>query len=107
MKRILGGVAAAGLLTVSLSACGGGDAEAFCEQGEQITGGIDQTDPENILSTFEDLSAEAPSELEGDFDVITEQLQLVQDGNIEEADTDGLDEAGQNIQTWVEENCES
>ncbi|MCK0118270.1 hypothetical protein BCE75_109156 [Isoptericola sp. CG 20/1183] len=77
-------LAAAGVLTLSLAACGGSDesAQAFCDSFTSVDDltsdlqGIDPSDPDAAIATLEDLTAqveaiEAPEEVADSYAVVT------------------------------------
>ncbi|GAA1145403.1 hypothetical protein [Ornithinicoccus hortensis] len=104
-KRALVGVASAALLFPTLAACGGND--DFCEVGEDIDSSMfDPNDPAAAKDTMQDLADQAPDEIKGDFEVMVEQLELME-SDPASIDTAALSEAAENITTWGEENCES
>lgn len=101
MRRTLSALCAAGLLSLSLTACGGDD---FCEAGDEALGDVDMGDPNSTIEALESLRDDAPSEIQDDIDVIIEQTQLAMDDPAS-VDVDAITEAGDNLGTWQEENC--
>lgn len=107
MKRTLAALASAGLLTVGLTACGGGgEAEAFCERGEELGSSLDTSDPEAAMGLLEDLRDEAPSEIQGDMDTLVEAMDALQAGDLEGLDQEAVTEASENLEAYVTENCD-
>lgn len=104
MKRKIFGALSAGLLAFSLTACGGGDdVQAFCEADPDI----DASDPDAVLEAMRDLADDAPSEIRGDVDTLIEQMEVLQEGNIEDVDQDALQTAAENLSAWERENCDN
>lgn len=92
------------LMVLTLTACsGGGDAQAFCD-GQAALEDLDPTD-ENAGQAFADLVDEAPEEIRGDVERVAEALSSPPNEDEGEAMKD-LVTSAQNIQDWVEENCE-
>ena len=135
-RRTLVGLALAGLL-VPLAACSGGgdDVQAFCDQGEEAIAEVDAagslgSDPEAFAQAIADAregfeSVEAPSEIEDDWAVFTstfgdldDALQEI-DATDQEAFTAALQEfaetansedlstAGDNLSSYISENCDA
>ncbi|WP_407316992.1 hypothetical protein UQW22_10835 [Isoptericola halotolerans] len=105
-------LAAAGVLTLSLTACGGSDesAQAFCDSFssmDELTTdlqNVDPSDPEAAVASLEELateveSVEAPEEIADSYAVITSAFRTFTDtasealSDIENADPTALTEA--------------
>lgn len=106
-------LAAAGVLTVSLAACGGSDesAQAFCdsfssvdELTTELQTSIDPNDPDAAIASFEELttqveSIEAPEEVADSYAVVTSTFRHFTDtasealSDLENADQAALTEA--------------
>jgi hypothetical protein len=134
-RRALAGVALAAL-AVPLAACsGGGDVQAFCEGGEEATAEMDAAgslanDPEAFADTvsqvrdsFDEL--EAPDDIAADWEVFTSTFGDLDDSLSEidptdqeafvgaltefseNAQSEDLAEASDNLSTYFAENCEA
>lgn len=105
MKRALVGVVSAALLFPSLAACGGDD--DFCEVGGDLdSSDMDPSDPAAAKDTMQELADQAPDEIKDDFEVMVEQLELVE-SDPTSIDAAAMQEAVENITTWGQENCEA
>lgn len=102
MKRALAVSSAALVLASTLSACGG---NAFCDTADETLGEVDTRDTAAALAAFEELRPEAPEEIQGDLDTAIEQLRLIEDGDVAQADAVAIVEAGENLTAWQDENC--
>ncbi|WP_265520338.1 hypothetical protein [Oerskovia flava] len=127
------GALAAGALALSLSACGGDSIEAFCNTGSEFETAFDDLNPEDpdaVAAAFGDLADEmeavdAPSEISGDWDVLTGVIDSFAStfddlsgidptdpeyaermmGVMDEFQADEVQTAGENVQAFTEENC--
>lgn len=90
----------AALLLVALAACdggAGGDTAQFCDEATERVGAFRDPTGEvspTIIGTLRELALEAPDELSGDFEAVTEAS-----GGVE------LDRALDNIETFLVEEC--
>ena len=134
-RRALVGVGVAGLL-VPLAACsGGGDAEAFCRDGEDAITQIDAAgslgnDPEAFAAAIGEArekfeAVRAPDEIVDDWQVFTDMFGQLDDAlsdidvTDQEAFTQALTEfsqsaesedlttAGDSLSTYITENCDA
>ena len=134
-RRTLVGVALAGLL-VPLAACsGGGDAQAFCEGGEDAITQIDAAgslgnDPEAFAAAIGEArdkfeAVEAPDEIADDWQVFTDMFGQLDDALSDidvtdqeaftaaisefsqSADSEDLTTAGDDLSTYITENCDA
>jgi hypothetical protein len=135
VRRALAGVALAALV-VPLAACSGGDdVQAFCDQGEEAMAEVDAAgslgnDPEAFAQAISDArdgfeSVEAPEEIAADWETFTrtfadlddaldevdptdqEAFTAVLSDFAETASSDDLSTAGDNLSTYVTENCDA
>jgi hypothetical protein len=135
VRRALAGVALAALV-VPLAACSGGDdVQAFCDQGEEAMAEVDAAgslgnDPEAFAQAISDArdgfeSVEAPEEIAADWETFTrtfadlddaldevdptdqEAFTAVLSEFAETASSDDLSTAGDNLSTYVTENCDA
>ncbi|USQ78454.1 hypothetical protein [Ornithinimicrobium faecis] len=105
MKRLMTGVVAAAMLVPALTACGGDDAQEFCEAGEELdSAAFDVSDPDAAKDLLQDLADQAPDDIKGDFDTMVEQLELAS-SDPASIDTTAVTEASANIEEWTTENC--
>ncbi|MDQ3913837.1 MAG: hypothetical protein M3323_00685 [Actinomycetota bacterium] len=103
------------LVIVALSAAcggddeGGGSAQAFCDNQEEMDA-IDTADPEAMAEAIDELAADAPDEISDDVQLIADTLQDLDEVDTpEEAEalnSSELQEASERIEEWVDENCE-
>lgn len=135
-RRTLAGLALAALV-VPLAACSGGgdDVQAFCDQGEDAIAEVDAagslgTDPEAFAQAIADAregfeSIDAPAEIEDDWAVFTSTFGDLDDALqdidptdqeaftaalqefSETADSEDLSTAGDNLSTYISENCDA
>ncbi|WP_454050773.1 hypothetical protein [Cellulomonas sp. Marseille-Q8402] len=124
-------------LVVPLAACSGGgdDVQAFCDQGEDAIAEVDAagslgSDPEAFAQAISDAregfeSVEAPAEIEDDWAVFTRTFGDLDDALqdidatdqeaftaalqefAETADSEDLSTAGDNLSTFITENCDA
>jgi hypothetical protein len=135
VRRALAGVALAALV-VPLTACSGGDdVQAFCDQGEEAMAEVDAAgslgnDPEAFAQAISDArdgfeSVEAPEEIAADWETFTQTFADLDDALdevdptdqeaftavlsefAETASSDDLSTAGDNLSTYVTENCDA
>lgn len=134
--RAWAGLAVAALV-VPLAACSGGDddVQAFCDQGEEAIAEVDAagslgSDPEAFAQAIADAregfeSVEAPAEIEEDWAVFTSTFGDLDDALqdidatdqeaftaalqefAETANSDDLATAGDNLSTYISENCDA
>jgi hypothetical protein len=93
----------------------GGASTEDCQEFAQATADISSaltgsTDPEQLKATFEEITAAAPDEIKDDFETLSEYVGAVADAGTDATklaglDTSGVQEASQNITTWMTENC--
>lgn len=134
-RQLLSGLAL-GALLLPLAACsGGGDTEAFCQGGEDATAemtaaGELANDPQAFADAISDARAgfedlDAPEEIAADWEVFTttfgeldDSLQEIDPTDqeaflnaltefSEQADSDDLTTASDNLSTFFAENCEA
>ena len=92
------------LVALAFTACsGGGDAQAFCDAQAELED-LDPAD-ESAGDAFAELVDEAPEEIRGDVEQGADALGSPPNEDEGEAMQE-LVTAAQNIQDWVEENCE-
>jgi hypothetical protein len=135
VRRALAGVALAALV-VPLAACSGGDdVQTFCDQGEEAMAEVDAAgslgnDPEAFAQAISDArdgfeSVEAPEEIAADWETFTRTFADLDDALdevdptdqeaftgvlsefAETASSDDLSTAGDNLSTYVTENCDA
>lgn len=106
-KRLFTGVVGAALLVPALTACGGGDAQAFCDKIQDQD--IDGTDPDAMAQAMEELQDEAPSEISDDVDLMVEAFNQLQEdpASVEDMDEEELMAASDRLTEWEQENCET
>lgn len=90
------------VLALGFVACSD-DAQAFCES-EAALEDLDPSDAE-AADALNDLADEAPDEIEEDVRTVAEGLEQVNAGE-QPDDPAAIQEAAQNVQDWVDENCE-
>lgn len=134
-RRALAGLALAALV-VPLAACSGGDdVQAFCDQGEDAIAEVDAagslgSDPEAFAQAISDAregfeSIDAPADIEDDWAVFTSMFGDLDDAlqDIDPADqeaftaalqefsetasSEDLSTAGDNLSTFITENCDA
>ena len=126
----------AGAAALVLAGCGGGDddVQAFCDQADEAQAlGADLAAPlqsgdldsakqaiDEAAAKLDDVAGEAPDEISDDFDVVTEYVNTlndsIQDAKSPEdllqlsedvqANADEVTEAGNNVETYISENCD-
>jgi hypothetical protein len=135
VRRVLAGVTLAALV-VPLAACSGEDeVQAFCDQGEEAMAEVDAAgslgnDPEGFAQAISDArdgfeSVEAPEEIAGDWETFTQTFGDLDDALdeidptdqeaftaalsefAERASSEELSTAGDNLSTYITENCDA
>lgn len=136
-RRTLAGLALAALVVPLAACSGGGedDVQAFCDQGEEAIAEVDAagslgSDPEAFAQAIADAregfeSVSAPAEIEDDWAVFTSTFGDLDDALqdidatdqeaftaalqdfAETADSDDLSTAGDNLSTYISENCDA
>jgi hypothetical protein len=93
-------------LALALGACGddgGGSTEAFCSALEDVEN-IDEPTVEEL----EEVADTAPGEISDDMEVLLDFLRAIEEDGfegVEDIDEDELDEAGQNVADFADEEC--
>lgn len=135
-KSLVAASGAAVLVATLLTGCGGGggDVEAFCEEAGAIVDGsfLDDVDVENeddVKAVYDTAlervdEVDPPSDIKDDWEKTTEALHTYLEGmadldmesetymdDLEELssslDEDELDKASENIEKYIDENCEA
>lgn len=101
--RLLRILVLAVLLALVMVACNGGDAQAFCDSQATLED-LDPSDAE-AADRLSELADEAPDEIAEDVQTVADGLEAVNAGEQPE-DPAAIQEAAQNVQDWVDENCE-
>ena len=92
------------VLALGLVACGGDDAQAFCDRQAELEG-VDPTDVE-AADELADLVDDAPEEIADDVQIVADALEQVNAGEQPDTPPAEIQAAAQNVQDWVDENCE-
>lgn len=134
-KSLVAASGAAVLVATLLAGCSsGGDVEAFCEDAGAIVDGsflddVDTDNPEDVDAIYDTAlervdEVDPPSDIKDDWETTTEAMHTYLEGmadldmesetymdDLEELsagmDEDELTEASDNIETYIDENCEA
>jgi hypothetical protein len=120
-RLVAGGVALALLLTPIACTKKSNSASGFCdvveEQYEVVesAGASDEFDEEQVADAIDQLQNAAPDEISDDFEVIAEGMDVMLSNTTDpeammsamsDLDLEALQEAGENIDTYISENCD-
>lgn len=106
-KRLFTGVLGAALLVPALTACGGDDAQAFCDKIQEQD--VNASDMDEMAEVMEDLRDDAPSEISDDVDLVVDAFNQLQEdpSAVEDLDEEELMAASERLADWEQENCEA
>lgn len=90
--KTLGAVIAAAVLPLALTACGGDDSAAYCDAvksvdekfGEDLANAEDREKIKEAATAMEDIAADAPDDIKGDWDTIIKGLNDLADESLTE-----------------------
>lgn len=108
-KRLLTGVLGAALLVPALTACGGGDAQAFCDIGAESDPGEFMDDPAAMEDAMQEMRDNAPDEISDDVNTVLDAFDEMQEdpSAMESMDLEEMEAASDRVDTWIQENCEA
>ena len=89
---------------------GGGGDSAFCDQARALEE-AEEFDPSNeeafedAIDQARDALESAPDEIQDDVQVLLDALEAFESGDFESIDTDELEQAGQNLDEYLRDQC--
>lgn len=92
------------LLALVAVACGGDDAQAFCDRQAALED-LDPSDTE-AADEISNLVEDAPDEIRDDIETVADALEQVNSGEQPDTPPAEIQAAAQRVQDWVDENCE-
>ena len=100
MQRLASLASAAVLALAALTGCGGGSTEEFCQLNEQAEQLDIDAESQEVQDSLDELAGAAPDEIKDDVETIREAVD-----NPGDADQQQVQEASDNIESFIEENC--